>query len=357
MTFNTEERHLLDEWLLTNNRSVILTSEENDNFQNVATKFRKTLSKMESNGPTAKLWVQYFRMVTLIKQFIKAERSGNWVLHLTTIQKMLPFFHASGHIFYAKCAQLYIQDMLTLKDRMDPLEYNKFTSEGYFTIRWTSKFWSGIWSDMTIEQTLMKTIKSSGGLTRGRGIIDTVFLLIIVGEDIDLLVFLTGLVKCETNVYFKKCGRAKTQDVFYSSTSLNVPSLSHLILVVHAFTGYDTTSCMYGHGKNKILSLVQKQPQLQKAATTFLNSNATPKQVAAVGEQLLVATYGGQVKEHLNDLRYKLFVRSTKSTFHLARLPPTQDAARLHSLRTYHQVMYITCLMFDLCFILTMYRK
>ncbi|KAK4873709.1 hypothetical protein RN001_013069 [Aquatica leii] len=56
---------------------------------------------------------------------------------------------------------------------MDPVEYNKFTSEGYFTIRRTRKFWSGIWSDMTIEQTLMKTMKSSGGLTRGRGITDT----------------------------------------------------------------------------------------------------------------------------------------------------------------------------------------
>ncbi|GBM36409.1 hypothetical protein AVEN_234798-1 [Araneus ventricosus] len=113
-------------------------------------------------------------MTTLIKQFIEAERSGNWDLHITTIQQMLPFFRAAGHFFYAKCAHLYMQDTLNLKDSVDPIEYEKFTKDGYFTIRSTDKFWSGIWSNQTIEQTLMKTMKSSGELTRGRGITESV---------------------------------------------------------------------------------------------------------------------------------------------------------------------------------------
>ncbi|GBO00726.1 hypothetical protein AVEN_253137-1 [Araneus ventricosus] len=46
-------------------------------------------------------------MTTLIKQFIEAERSGNWDLHITTVQQMLPFFHAADHFFYAKCAYLH----------------------------------------------------------------------------------------------------------------------------------------------------------------------------------------------------------------------------------------------------------
>jgi hypothetical protein len=99
---------------------------------------------MELRGPTAKLWVQYFKMTALIKQFIEAERSSNWDLHITTTLQMLPYFHAVGHFFYAKCAHLYVQDMLNLKDRIDPKEYKKFTKNGYFTIRHTEKFWSGI---------------------------------------------------------------------------------------------------------------------------------------------------------------------------------------------------------------------
>ena len=113
-------------------------------------------------------------MVTLTKQFIQAERTGDWNLHVATVQKMLPFFHAAGHFFYAKCAHLYLQDMLELERKMDPLDYERFTKKGFFTIRRTKKFCSGIWSDMTIEQVLMKSMKSYGGLTRGRGMTESV---------------------------------------------------------------------------------------------------------------------------------------------------------------------------------------
>ena len=43
-----------------------------------------------------------------------------------------------------------------------------------FTERWTEKNWAGLWTDLTIEQFLMRAIKSSGGLTRGRGISEKV---------------------------------------------------------------------------------------------------------------------------------------------------------------------------------------
>lgn len=59
--------------------------------------------------------------------------------------------------------------MASLEESLSQDAYKKFTS-GVFTIRRTEKFWSGIWSDMTIEQTLMRSMKTSGGLTHGRGI-------------------------------------------------------------------------------------------------------------------------------------------------------------------------------------------
>ncbi|GBM19930.1 hypothetical protein AVEN_164881-1 [Araneus ventricosus] len=46
-------------------------------------------------------------MTTLIKQFIEAERSGNWDLHIATIQQMLPFFHQRV-IFSMPSASIYI---------------------------------------------------------------------------------------------------------------------------------------------------------------------------------------------------------------------------------------------------------
>ena len=87
---------------------------------------------------------------------------------------MLPYFNASGHFLYAKSGHLYLQEMYDVENRMDIFEYEKFTNEGYFTVRRTEKYRSGIWSDMTIEQTLMRPRKTSGGLTQGRGMSESV---------------------------------------------------------------------------------------------------------------------------------------------------------------------------------------
>lgn len=113
-------------------------------------------------------------MVSLVKQFIEAERTGSWQLHLSTIAKMMPFFHATGHFNYALSAQLYLQDMLQLEGSINPLDYCNFVDNGFFAIRRSNKYWSGIWSDMTIEQTLMRSMKTKGGLTSGRGYTDSV---------------------------------------------------------------------------------------------------------------------------------------------------------------------------------------
>lgn len=55
---------------------------------------------------------------------------------------------------------------------MPPNEYDQFVNRGLFTIRRSDNFWSGTWTDMIIEQSLMRSIKTIGGLTHGRGVTD-----------------------------------------------------------------------------------------------------------------------------------------------------------------------------------------
>ena len=124
-------------------------------------------------GRTARLWINYFMQVSIIRLFIRAERTGNWWLHVHSVKQMLPYFHAAGHLAYAKSAHLYIQQMMELHNVMPEKEYKQFTEDGYFTIRRSNRFWSGIFSDQTIEQFLMRLLKTSGGVTRGRGITDS----------------------------------------------------------------------------------------------------------------------------------------------------------------------------------------
>ena len=47
-------------------------------------------------------------------------------------------------------------------------------ASGKHSIRRSDRLWAGLSSDLVIEQTLMKSVKSRGGLTRGRGMHKTV---------------------------------------------------------------------------------------------------------------------------------------------------------------------------------------
>lgn len=57
-----------------------------------------------------------------------------------------------------------------------PVVYAKFL-EGLSVIRRSDRYWAGIFSDLCIEQVLMASVKSVGGLTRGRGFQDSTSLI------------------------------------------------------------------------------------------------------------------------------------------------------------------------------------
>ena len=85
-------------------------------LQSLKEKIQNILISASEGSKTAKLWVEYIAMINLLKNFLRAERSGNWELHLECVRNMLPYFQCTGHHLYAKCAHLYLQDMLQLKD-------------------------------------------------------------------------------------------------------------------------------------------------------------------------------------------------------------------------------------------------
>ncbi|KAJ8729647.1 hypothetical protein PYW08_001228 [Mythimna loreyi] len=159
--------------------------------------------------------------------------------------------------------------------------------------------------------------------------------VIIVGEDVDLLVILTGVAQeRHKNVYLMKPGKGKSATSTFSSNSLKKEQLTAHILTCHAFFGCDTTSALFNQGKTKFTTLVLKDSQIQEALECFAADDLDD-----AGEKNFVKMYGGKLPKSLNDLRYEGFARSvTKSKYNLCSLPPTKAAARQHSFRVYHQV-------------------
>src|SRR6218665_621317 len=73
----------------------------------------------------AKLWIRYLGYIQILKDFIRAEHTGNWNLHLISVCNMLNLFAATGHNNYAKSGRLYLQVMLELP-LTHPWLYDKF---------------------------------------------------------------------------------------------------------------------------------------------------------------------------------------------------------------------------------------
>ena len=92
---------------------------------------------------------------------------------MQSVGKMLNLFAATGHVHYAKSARMYLQQMLELEANL-PWVHTSFAEHGYHTVKRSDRFWAGIWTDLTIEQVMMRSIKSRGGLTRGRGVTESV---------------------------------------------------------------------------------------------------------------------------------------------------------------------------------------
>ena len=121
---------------------------------------------------TAALWLQYMEMLDLVRAFIKSERTGNWNQHLDTLTNMMPFMAASGHNLYVKSLSIYLQKMHQL-EKTHPQVYERFQDDGLQVVRRSNEYWAGLSPDLVIEQALMRSMKTTGGLTRGRGMTET----------------------------------------------------------------------------------------------------------------------------------------------------------------------------------------
>ena len=80
---------------------------------------------------------------------------------------MLPFFAAPGHNLYLKSGYIYLQQMTELQSTNQEVKHH-FT-KGNHGVRQTEKKWTELSTDLVIKQVIMRSIKSVGGMTTGRG--------------------------------------------------------------------------------------------------------------------------------------------------------------------------------------------
>ena len=52
--------------------------------------------------------IKHNKMLGILRKFVQAEMTGNWMLHLQTVRYMLSCFAATGHNTYTKSWHTYL---------------------------------------------------------------------------------------------------------------------------------------------------------------------------------------------------------------------------------------------------------
>ena len=120
----------------------------------------KVLELKACMSRTSKLWIGILiKPVFLMMNFVRAEREGDWPLHLYATQEFMPYLFAAGHFNYARYCLYYLISMAKL-----PKNVLKIFMEGNHVMRHQLGLWNGIWSDMYIESTFMWYGHGPGGI-------------------------------------------------------------------------------------------------------------------------------------------------------------------------------------------------
>ena len=126
---------------------------------------------LESCGLNATFWSDFIDMVQFLLGFVRSSRTRNWQMHIQCLQEMLPWITAYDLTNYSRYLPVYILDMClssTNPDAHDQL------MAGEFAVQLSSNLFSIIPHDQTVEVTINKDTKISGGLIGKRLPHDTV---------------------------------------------------------------------------------------------------------------------------------------------------------------------------------------
>ena len=143
---------------------------------------------------------------------------------------------------------------------------------------------------------------------------------VLVGEDTDLLIILLHHANMDDKeLYFKPEPKSNARNVRLWNIKKSKEKLGSCIisklLFIHAITGCDTTSRLFGIGKAASLAKIQCSGEFSKAADAFMQDKANKEGIMKAGENALVILYNGNSGDGLNALRYRRFQEKVMKSF------------------------------------------
>lgn len=133
----------------------LLDTLRNTHILQLLDEFEKTLTS------TSKYWFTYLKMVSVLLQFVRAERTGSWELHVSSFTAMLPWFAVYDHTNYTRWGAVYLADCKQL-ETTHPDVYKEF-QEGNFVVKTSNNKFNQLSTDQALEH-VNKVGKIAGGM-------------------------------------------------------------------------------------------------------------------------------------------------------------------------------------------------
>ena len=104
----------------------------------------------------------YMQMIMEMMLFVRAVRTGDWQLHLTSLQLFTEYFFAHDRLNYARMIPLYLAEMEKLPDS-DPEIYQEFLDANWVVNKNQNVAFCALGADHALEL-INRSVKVSGGL-------------------------------------------------------------------------------------------------------------------------------------------------------------------------------------------------
>ena len=121
----------------------------------------KEYDAIHSEEPNYAFWVTYLEMVEILLDYIRANRDGNWKLHLDTFTAMLPYLTIYDHTNYARWGPVYLAEMKNLQTSAP--ELHREFENGDFVIKRSKGRFNQVPADQATEWQ-NRTCKISNGI-------------------------------------------------------------------------------------------------------------------------------------------------------------------------------------------------
>lgn len=126
-----------------------------------------TLSMFKKEGSdqssTFAYWNSFLEAVSVLLRLLRADREGDFLLHLDAVLETVPYFHLAGRINYARYTPVYVLDMKMLEHN-HPISYHHLLSGGFVVRRKDDIPFNCVPTDQALEQTINREAKSDGGV-------------------------------------------------------------------------------------------------------------------------------------------------------------------------------------------------